>query len=143
MEGWLFWLLVAVIFGIGEIATTGLFLGPFAVGAALAALADAVGAPFVVDLVVFLAVSVVVLAALRPVARRHLRQPARLRTGTAALVGHTATVLERIDNAQDAGQVRLDGEVWRARAFDDDEVFEPGARVQVIEIRGVTALVTH
>jgi membrane protein implicated in regulation of membrane protease activity len=143
MEGWLFWLLVAVIFGIGEIATTGLFLGPFALGAALAALVDGVGAPFVVDLAVFLVVSVVVLAALRPVARRHLRQPARLRTGVAALVGHTATVLERIDNDADLGQVRLDGEVWRARAFDDDEVFEPGARVQVIEIRGVTAVVTH
>jgi membrane protein implicated in regulation of membrane protease activity len=143
MEGWLFWLLVAVIFGIGEIATTGLFLGPFALGAALAALADAVGAPFVVDLAVFLVVSVVVLAALRPVARRHLRQPARLRTGTAALVGCTATVLQRIDNNDDAGQIRLEGEVWRARAFDDDEVFEQGARVQVIEIRGVTAVVTH
>jgi membrane protein implicated in regulation of membrane protease activity len=143
MEGWLFWLLVAVIFGIGEIATTGLFLGPFAVGAALAALADAVGGAFVVDLAVFLVVSTVVLAALRPVARRHLRQPARLRTGTAALVGHTATVLQRIDNGADAGQVRLDGEVWRARAFDDDEVFEPGARVQVLEIRGVTAVVCH
>ena len=143
MEGWLFWLLVAVIFGIGEIATTTLFLGPFAVGAALAALVDAVGAPFVVDLAVFLVVSVVVLAALRPIARRHLRQPARLRTGTAALVGHSATVLQRIDNADDAGQVRLEGEIWRARAFDDDEVFEPGARVHVIEIRGVTAVVTH
>jgi membrane protein implicated in regulation of membrane protease activity len=143
MEGWLFWLLVAVIFGIGEIATTGLFLGPFAIGAALAVLVDAVGAPFVVDLAVFLVVSVVVLAALRPVARRHMRQPARLRTGTAALVGHTARVLERIDNDADLGQIRLDGEVWRARAFDDDEVFEPGARVQVIEIRGVTAVVTH
>ena len=143
MEGWLFWLLVAVIFGIGEIATTGLFLGPFAVGAALAAVVDAVGAPFVVDLALFLVVSVVVLAALRPVARRHLRQPARLRTGTAALVGHTGTVLQRVDNDADLGQIRLDGEVWRARAFDDDEVFEPGARVQVIEIRGVTAVVTH
>jgi membrane protein implicated in regulation of membrane protease activity len=143
MEGWLFWLLVAVIFGIGEIATTGLFLGPFAIGAVLAAIVDGVGAPFVVDLAIFLVVSTITLAALRPIARRHLRQPGRLRTGTAALVGHTATVLQRIDNDADVGQVRLDGEVWRARAFDDDEVFEPGARVQVIEIRGVTAVVTH
>jgi membrane protein implicated in regulation of membrane protease activity len=143
MEGWLFWLLVAVIFGIGEIATTGLFLGPFAVGALLAALADAVGAGTLIDLIVFLVASVIVLAALRPVARRHLRQPARLRTGTAALVGRTATVLERIDNDHDLGQVRLEGEIWRARAFDDDETFEPGSRVQVIEIRGVTAVVTH
>jgi membrane protein implicated in regulation of membrane protease activity len=143
MEGWLFWLLVAVILGIGEIATTGLFLGPFAAGAALAALAEAVGAGTVISLAIFLLASVILLVALRPIARAHLRQPARLRTGTAALVGRTATVLERIDNGDDVGQVRLEGEVWRARAFDDDEVFEPGARVQVIEIRGVTAVVTH
>ena len=143
MEGWLFWLLVAVIFGIGEIATTGFFLGPFAVGALLAALADALGAGTAIDLVVFVLASVIVLGALRPLARAHLRQPARLRTGTAALIGRTATVLERIDNGGDVGQVRLDGEVWRARAFDDDEVFDPGERVQVIEIRGVTAVVTH
>jgi membrane protein implicated in regulation of membrane protease activity len=143
MEGWLFWLLVAVIFGIGEIATTGLFLGPFAVGALLAALADAVGAGTIVELAVFLVASVILLAALRPLARAHMRQPARLRTGTAALVGRSATVLERIDNGDDIGRVRLDGEVWRARAYDDDEVIEPGARVHVIEIRGVTAMVAQ
>jgi membrane protein implicated in regulation of membrane protease activity len=143
MEGWLFWLLVAVIFGIGEIATTGLFLGPFAVGALLAAAVDAIGGGTAVDLVVFLVTSVVLLAALRPIARAHMRQPARLRTGTAALVGRNATVLERIDNDDDVGCVRLDGEVWRARAFDDDEVIEAGVRVQVIEIRGVTAVVAQ
>ena len=143
MEGWLFWLLVAVIFGIGEIATTGLFLGPFALGAALAALVDGVGAPFVVDLAVFLVVSIVLLATLRPIARAHIRQPPQMRTGTAALVGRSATVVERIANDDDVGCVRLDGEIWRARAYDDDEVIEPGARVHVLEIRGVTAVVAE
>jgi membrane protein implicated in regulation of membrane protease activity len=141
MESWLFWLISAAILGIGEIATTGFFMAPFAAGALIAALASAVGAGWVISLALFLVVSIVALAALRPIARAHLRQPSQLRTGTAALVGRNATVVERIE--ADAGSVRLEGELWRARAYDEDEVFEPGTRVQVLEIRGVTALVAE
>jgi membrane protein implicated in regulation of membrane protease activity len=78
----------------------------------------------------------------RPIARRHINMPPQLRTGTAALVGRTAVVLERIDNDEGVGRVRLDGEVWSARAYDEDKVIEPGARVHVMEIRGATALVS-
>ena len=141
MESWLFWLIAAAILGIGEIATTGFFMAPFAAGALIAALASAVGAGWAVSLALFLVVSIVALSALRPIARAHLRQPAQLRTGPAALVGRNATVVERIE--ADAGCVRLEGELWRARAYDEDEVFEPGTRVQVLEIRGVTALVAE
>jgi membrane protein implicated in regulation of membrane protease activity len=139
MDEWLFWVIAAVILGVGEIATTGLFLGPFALGALVAALISAIGAGTAISLLVFLLVSIITLLALRPVARAHRRQPAALRTGTAALIGRTATVVERI--GLDEGAIRLEGEVWRARAFDEDEVIEAGARVQVIEIRGVTAVV--
>jgi membrane protein implicated in regulation of membrane protease activity len=141
MESWLFWLIAAAILGIGEIATTGFFMAPFAAGALIAALASAVGAGWVVSLALFLVVSIVALSALRPIARAHLRQPSQLRTGTAALVGRNATVVERI--GADSGSVRLEGELWRARAYDEDEVIEPGTRVQVLEIRGVTALVAE
>ncbi len=134
------WLVAAVVLGAGEIATTSLYLAPFAGGALAAALASLVGAPLVLGGVVFLAVSLALLATLRPVARRHLSTPARLRTGTAALVGRTATVLERVDHG--AGTVKLEGEVWTARPYDEDEVIEPGRRVHVLEIRGATALVT-
>ena len=91
----------------------------------------------------FLLVSLVLLAGLRPIATRHLRQPGQLRTGTAALVGRTATVVERIANEEGVGCVRIDGEVWTARAYDDDAVIEAGKRVQVLEIRGATALVAE
>jgi membrane protein implicated in regulation of membrane protease activity len=141
MEAWLFWLIAAAILGVGEIATTGFFLAPFAGGALIAALASVVGAGWVISLAAFLVVSIVALAALRPIARAHLRQPAQLRTGTAALIGRSATVVEQI--ASDAGCVRLEGELWRARSYDEDEVIEPGTRVQVIEIRGVTAVVAQ
>jgi membrane protein implicated in regulation of membrane protease activity len=143
MEDWLLWIIVAVVFGVGEIATLGFFLAPFAGGAAVAAVASAVGVPFVGSLAVFLVVSIVLLAALRPLARSHRRTPPQIRTGTAALVGKPATVVERIANGEGAGCVRIDGEVWTARAYDDDEVIEAGKRVHVLEIRGATALVSE
>ena len=142
METWLLWLILSVILGIGEIATAGFFLAPFAGGAAVAALASAAGAGTVISLAVFLLISLALLAALRPLARSR-RMPPQIRTGTAALVGKDATVLERIANSEGVGCVRLEGEVWTARAYMDDETYEAGTRVQVVEIRGATALVTE
>ena len=141
MEDWVGWLIAAVVFGAGEVVTTGFFLAPFAIGAAVAALVSALGAGLVVSGLVFLAISTVCLLALRPVARRHLKTPAQLRTGTAALIGRPATVVDRVSEA--GGSVKLEGEVWSARPYDEDEVFEPGARVHVLEIRGATALVSE
>jgi membrane protein implicated in regulation of membrane protease activity len=140
MDDWVIWLIAAAIFGVGEMATTGFFLAPFAGGALIAAILAAAGAGAVVSWAAFVVASIALLLALRPVARRHLRQPARLRTGTAALVGRSGTVVERV--ALDAGCVRIDGDVWTARPYDDDQVFEPGTRVQIIEIRGATALIS-
>ena len=142
MEDWLLWLILAVVFAVGEIATLGFFLAPFAGGAAVAAVVSAVGVPFVGSLAVFLVVAVILLAALRPLARSHRRMPPSLRTGTAALVGKNATVVERIANQEGVGCVKIDGDVWTARAYMEDETYEAGTRVQVVEIRGATALVT-
>jgi len=142
MEDWLLWLILAVIFAVGEIATLGFFLAPFAGGAAVAAVVSAAGMPFVGSLAVFLVVAVVLLAALWPLARSHRRMPPSLRTGTAALVGKSATVVERIANQEGVGCVKIDGDVWTARAYMEEETYEPGTRVQVVEIRGATALVT-
>jgi membrane protein implicated in regulation of membrane protease activity len=143
MDAWVLWLIVAVIFGVGEIATLGFFLAPFAGGALVAAIVAAAGAPAVAAWLVFLAVSVALLAGLRPIARRHRSQAPMLRTGTAALVGRSGTVVERIVNDEAVGCVRIEGELWTARAYDEDEVIEAGTRVQVLEIRGATALVAE
>jgi hypothetical protein len=61
----------------------------------------------------------------------------------AALVGRHAMVVERIANDEGVGCVKLDGEVWTARAYDEDEIIEQGRRVHVVEIRGATALVSE
>ena len=143
MDPWVLWLIAAVVLAVGEIATMGFFLAPFAAGALAASLASAFGAGTAINLIIFLVVSVVALGALRPLARSHKRTPALSRTGTAALVGKHAMVLERIANDEGVGCVRLEGEVWTARAYDEDDVIEQGKRVQVMEIRGATALVSE
>ncbi len=142
MDGWLIWVIVACGFGVGEMLTTGFFLAPFAIGAALAAAADAaVGAT--AAWVVFFAVALLTLVVVRPIVRSHLKMPPQIRTGAAALVGKQAVVLERIANREGVGCVRIDGEVWTARALMDDEVIERGAVVDVVEIKGATALVSE
>ena len=141
MTGWVLWVIAAGVFGVGEMLTTGFFLAPFALGAALAAAVDAAGLGGAASLVAFLLVSVLSMTVLRPIARSHLREPPQIRTGTSALVGKQAVVLERIANNEGVGCVRIDGEVWTARAFDDDQVYESGTRVEVVQIKGATALV--
>jgi membrane protein implicated in regulation of membrane protease activity len=143
MDLWVVWIVAAAVFAVGEIATLGFFLAPFAFGALIAALADALGAGSGVSIAVFLVVSLAAFGFIRPIARRHARMPPAIRTGTDALIGRNAIVLERIANDEGVGCVRIDGEVWTARAYDEDDVIPAGQRVQVIEIRGATALVSE
>lgn len=139
MPSWVIWAIVAVALALGEIATLSFFLGPIALAAVLAGLVGALGAGLALQLVAFIGGSLASLALVRPIAVRHLRMPARLRTGTAALVGAKALVLERVD--VHGGQVKIGGDVWSARAFDETQVIEPGTRVDVVKIEGATALV--
>jgi len=139
---WVIWIIAAVVLAVGEMLTMGLFLAPFAAGAVLAAGVAAVGGGLIPSWAVFILTSLLLLLVVRPIARSHRRTPAPLRTGTAALVGRRAVVLERIANQEAVGCVRLEnGEVWTARSYDEDHIFGVGERVEVVEIRGATALV--
>ncbi|HWF72326.1 MAG TPA: NfeD family protein [Solirubrobacteraceae bacterium] len=141
---WIVWLIAAGGFTLGELHfSTGFYLAPFALGAAVAAVAGLAGAGVVLSLVCFLAIALLSLAFLRPIAMRHVKVPPRLRTGAAALIGKQAVVLERIANDEGMGAVRIDGEVWTARSYNDEEVIERGTRVDVVDIKGATALVTE
>jgi membrane protein implicated in regulation of membrane protease activity len=142
VPAWLIWAIVAVLLAVGEIFTPGLFfLGPIALAALAAGVVALVGLGPVVQLIVFIAGSVASVLFVRPIARRHLHMPAALRTGTAALEGTKALVLQRVD--ANGGRVRIGGEEWSARSFMEDGVYEPGQRVEVVKIEGATALVYH
>ena len=142
MPGWVVWALVALALAVGEIFTPGLFfLGPVALAAVAAGIVDLLGGGAVLQLIVFIAGAIASVLLIRPIAKAHLRAPAELRTGAAALPGSRALVLQRVD--ADGGRVKIGGEEWSARAYMDGDVYEPGDRVEVVKIEGATALVYH
>lgn len=138
----MFWIVLGVVLAVAEIFTTTLFLIMFSVGAFAAAGAAALGAPTAIQALVFAAVSALTVAVVRPAIRRHARPgigDGGQAFGVAAIEGATALVLEPVDASH--GLVKIDGELWSARAYDATQRFAPGERVQVIKVQGATALV--
>jgi membrane protein implicated in regulation of membrane protease activity len=140
MPGWAIWMIVASALAGVEVFSLTFLFGPLAVAALLAALVAGLGLGPAFQIAVFAGAAIASLAVLRPIAIAHVRTAIPARTGTAALVGQTAVVLEPVD--ANGGQIKLGGEVWSARSYDGDRVFEPGQRVSVLEIRGATALIS-
>jgi membrane protein implicated in regulation of membrane protease activity len=136
---WIVWLIIAAALGIDEIYTGTLAFGLVAVGALVAAGTGAVGGNAALQFVAFIVASAAGLGVARPLAMRHIKQPPLLRTGTAALVGRTALVLE--DVTAHSGRVRIGGEEWSSRPYDETLVIPAGSTVDVMQIEGATALV--
>ncbi|RKE21845.1 membrane protein implicated in regulation of membrane protease activity [Streptomyces sp. TLI_171] len=139
MDSWIWWLLLAVGLGVPLVVTAMPELAMFAVGAGAAALTAGLGAGVVPQFLVFVGVSAALLVFVRPIAYRQLKKGPDYRTGVEALTGASAVVQERVDG--EGGRIKLNGEIWSARALDPGSVFEPGQQVDVVEIQGATALV--
>jgi membrane protein implicated in regulation of membrane protease activity len=135
------WVVVAAVLGVAEIFTLTASLGLLAVAALAAAGAAAIGLGPFAQFAVFTAVSIAGLAGVRPVIKRQLRPRygPQHRFGVAALVGRQARVVQEVTGH--AGRVRIGGEEWSARAYDETLVIPAGTTVDVIEIEGATALV--
>jgi membrane protein implicated in regulation of membrane protease activity len=139
MEDWVWWVVAALGLAVIEIATLDLIFIMLAAGAAAGAVTAALGGPVVLQVIVAAVVSLAMLGLVRPIALNHLRQPAEIRTGVAALVGARAVVVEAV--GRDAGLVKLAGELWTARGYDPSRVIEVGREVDVVRIDGATAVV--
>ncbi|MFE9555923.1 NfeD family protein [Streptomyces sp. NPDC006692] len=139
IEAWIWWLVVAAGLGIPLVLTVMPEFGMMALGAVAAAIGAGLGLGPVAQVLVFVAVSVALIAVVRPIAARHRRQSPQLATGVEALKGRQAIVLERVDAR--GGRIKLAGEVWSARTLDENAVYEPGRQVDVVEIDGATAIV--
>ena len=137
---WIVWLIVAAVLGVAELLTTTFAFGIIAAAAVVAAVIGAFHIALPLQLAAFVVAAGAGLGFVRPIALRHLKQPPALRTGVAALVGRTAIVLEEVTDH--SGRVRIDGEEWTSRAYVDDSPAIPvGAKVDVMQIKGATALV--
>jgi membrane protein implicated in regulation of membrane protease activity len=139
MGSWIIWLIVAAVLGTIEIATTTLAFGLLGAAALIAAGAGFVGGDAAVQFGAFVLASGIGLGVARPFAMRHIRHPPLLRTGTAALVGRTGYVLDEV--SEHGGRVRIGGEEWSARPYDETLVIPAGTKVDVLQIEGASALV--
>ena len=140
MPAGVIWLIFALVLVGAEALSGHMFLLMLGGGALAAALTSWLGDwPVWVDGAVFLIVSILLLALVRPAIRRRLTPAGDQQLGIRALEGKSAVVLDRV--ARDAGQVKLDGQVWTARPFNDGDVYEPGESVTVLQIDGATAVV--
>lgn len=140
INAWVWWLVAAAGLGIPLVVTAMPEFGMLAVGAVAAAVVAGLGGDVVLQVLVFSAVSVALIAVVRPIAARHRAQRPQLATGIEALKGRQAVVLERVDGSG-GGRIKLGGEIWSARALDAGQVYEVGQEVDVVDIDGATAIV--
>jgi membrane protein implicated in regulation of membrane protease activity len=136
---WIIWLIVAAVLGVAELLTMTFAFGLIAVAAVVAAVVALFHADLALQLVSFVVAAGAGLGVVLPIANRHRKQPPPLRTGAAALVGRSAVVLEEV--TEHGGRVRIDGEEWSSRPYDESMVIPVGTKVDVMQIKGATALV--
>jgi membrane protein implicated in regulation of membrane protease activity len=139
MDDWVIWLIFAMVLGVAEIFTFTAALGILGGAALITTGFAAVGLPLPVQLLVFTVASTAGVLLVRPIARRHMHRPQLERFGVDALVGKPAYVLQEVTGL--GGRVRIGGEEWTARAYDETLVIPEGSVVDVMEISGSTALV--
>jgi membrane protein implicated in regulation of membrane protease activity len=136
---WLIWLVAAVVLGTAEVFTLTAALGVLGAAALVPAALAALGLPLPLQLLAFALASVFGVVLVRPIALGHMRRPQLERFGVDALVGKRAFVLREVTDRD--GLVRIGGEDWTARSFDDFTVIPAGAAVNVMRISGTTAYV--
>ncbi|HEY0951270.1 NfeD family protein [Nocardioides sp.] len=139
-HAWAAWLGIAAALGMAELMSLDLVLIMLAVGAMAGMLTAVLGAPVVLQILVAGGAALAMLALVRPSLVARLHQGPELRLGTSKLVGQRAVVTQRITGLN-VGQIRLAGETWSAAPYDEHDVIELGATVEVFEIRGATAYV--
>lgn len=133
------WLLVLIAFAVGEALTVGLTSIWFAVGALGALITAGLGFGFWPQIIVFLVLSGVTLALVRPLAKKVLK-PGYSATNADRVIGAVGLVTEEVDNMAGKGLVNLSGQVWSARAQDEQNI-PAGQEVRVLRIQGVKVIV--
>jgi membrane protein implicated in regulation of membrane protease activity len=139
LDPWVIWLAIAMILGVLEMFSLDLVLLMLASGALVGMGASLVGLPVAVTILAAAATSVAMLALVRPSVVKRLHTGPDLKQGHEALIGEEGFSVAEI--TVHAGQIKIAGEIWSARPYDDTDVIPVGAKVRVYEIRGATAYV--
>jgi membrane protein implicated in regulation of membrane protease activity len=133
-------LALAILLGIAEMFSLDLILGMLALGALVGVVTALLGAGLAVSAIAAALASVALLAVLRPPLIKQFHTGPELTLGHSKLVGQQGVVTERITGLE-SGRIKLGGEIWSAKPYDETLAIEPGSTVEVLEIRGATAYV--
>ena len=136
----LIWLGLFILLLVIEIITVGLTTIWFAAGALAALAANVLGADLIIQIIIFLAVSIVLLIFTRPWAEKHLNRK-RVRTNYEREIGKVIRITEKVDNLNQTGKSVVDGQEWTVRSKNDSEIFEAGALARVAAVSGVKLIV--
>lgn len=140
MVMYIIWAVIIVLFAVLEMMTAQLLSIWFVLGAIGALIAALFGANTTVQIVVFIAITIIALIATRPIVKKHLNTKVQS-TNADRCIGQDAVVIEQIDNMRSTGQVKVNGSVWSARSA-DNTVVEADTIVTVEKIDGVKLIVT-
>ena len=136
---YILWAALIIIFAVFEAATAQLVSIWFVIGALASLISAFLGANFAVQIIVFIAISILALVITRPLVKKYIN-PKKERTNADKVLGQTGIVVEDIDNIQAKGQVKIDGKIWSARSLDNSLISE-GERVIIEKIEGVKLIV--
>ena len=134
------WVVLVIICILVELATVGLTAIWFAAGALVSLAAAALGANPIVQIILFLAVSIVHLAATRPWAKKYINSRTQS-TNADSLIGQTIQIKERVSNMDQTGMAVVHGQEWTVRTRNDNEIIEPGEKAKILAISGVKLIV--
>ena len=134
------WIAAFAMFVIVELMTAALTTIWFAGGSLAALAASFLGGPVWLQVVLFVAVSVILLLATRPLAEKYVNSRT-IRTNAQSLIGMEAVVSAAINNLQQQGQVKVAGQEWTARTEDNESTIPEGTVVTVERIEGVKLIV--
>ena len=137
----IFWLVLMVLCIVAEIATVGLVSIWFAGGSLVACFLAMANIHIVIQVIVFLAVSLLLLFVTQPLAKKWLNKD-RVRTNYEGIIGKVVRVTERVDNINETGTALVNGQEWTARSKNDKIILEQGEVAQVVNISGVKLILT-
>ena len=137
---WIFWLIAAGVFFIIEMATIGFLVFWLGIGALLAMLTSFITDSILIQVLVFVITSIILLIFTRPLVNKFIKVPKEVKTNAYSIIGKKAIVISKINNIEGNGQVKIDGDVWSAKSFDDEDIPE-NTEVEIVEIDGVKAVV--
>ena len=137
---WIFWLIVAGIFFVIEMATIGFLVFWLGIGALLAMVTSFITDSILIQSIVFVVTSTILLIFTRPLVNKFIKVPKELKTNAYSIIGKKGIVISKINNIDGTGQIKIDGDIWSAKSLNEEDI-DKNTEIEIVEIDGVKAVV--